>query len=273
MVAEFFPVARALPKVAVDQLRGFHLDIAGLFQAHPHVAFAGPIEFPPFWMPKHRTARFFLQMKQIHFTAKLAVIALFRFFDPHQMRFELFFVAPARAVNPLQLRIARIAAPVRPGQLHQLERFAHAPRRRQMRAAAQVDPIALAVHGDVFAFRQFPDPFGLKGLAFFFEVCGDLFTAPDFTLDRHVAINDFTHTLFDGLEIFSRERLFAVEVVIKTVVRGRAEGDLRARIQFLHRHRQHVRAVVAQHFKGSRFIFVGDDCKLDVVVDGAVQIP
>ena len=70
--------------------------------------------------------------------------------------------------------------------------------------------------------------------------------------ERLVALDDLAHLLFDGREVFRRERLVAEKVVEETVLDHRADGHLRSRIKLLHRLRQHMGAVMADELKRPR---------------------
>ncbi len=95
---------------------------------------------------------------------------------------------------------------------------------------------------------------------------------PDLTMGRHVLRNDLVHLRFDLREIVGRERCLAREVVIEAVLDGRPDGDLRARIKLLHRHRENMRAVVADQFE--RFgILARDDAHLGVAFERPEDVP
>ena len=81
------------------------------------------------------------------------MIALLGLFEAVQVVLELLLVGPGRAVDPLQHLVARIAAPVGAGDLHQLEGRELAGG-RHVRPAAQVHPVALAVEADRLAGRN-----------------------------------------------------------------------------------------------------------------------
>ncbi len=68
--------------------------------------------------------------------------------------------------------------------------------------------------------------------------------------ERLVARDDLAHLLFDGREIFRREWLVAVEIVVEAILDHRADGHLGAGKQFLHRLGQHMGAVMADEFEG-----------------------
>ena len=92
--------------------------------------------------------RLLLQMEQVHLPADAAMVALLRLLELGEIGVELLLVGPGGAVDALQLRrCLRIAAPIGAGDLRQLEGLAELARRRQMRAAAQVEPAALAIDG------------------------------------------------------------------------------------------------------------------------------
>ena len=121
----------------------------------------------------------------------------------------------------------------------------------QVRTAAEILPlIALAIDRDRLARRDdVVDDLRLVRLADRLEVRDRRFAVPHFALDRQIGVDDLLHALFDLLEIVRRERLVAREVVVEAVLDRRADRHLRAGKQFLHRLRQHVRRVVAQHFE------------------------
>ncbi len=61
--------------------------------------------------------------------------------------------------------------------------------------------------------------------------------------------DDLAHFLFDGREVFRRERLIAEEIIEEAVLDHRANGHLRSRIKLLHRFGQHMGAVMADEFQ------------------------
>ena len=77
----------------------------------------------PVRMPEHGARRLFLLMEQVELAPDLAMVALLGFLEPMQVLVELLLVRPRRAVDALKHLVARIAAPVRAGHLHELEGF------------------------------------------------------------------------------------------------------------------------------------------------------
>jgi hypothetical protein len=101
-------------------------------------------------MPEHHAGRLFLHVEEIELPPQLAMVALLGLLQHVQMGIEFILLRPCRAVDALQLFVLLVAAPVGAGDLHQLEDLELAGR-RHVRAAAQVDEIALAIQRDILA--------------------------------------------------------------------------------------------------------------------------
>ena len=125
-----------------------------------------------------------------------------------------------------------------------------------MRAAAQIEPVALLVDFQRLVGRNGVDQLDLEVLAFVAEHFLGLVARPHFLGEGLVARDDLLHLLFDDRQVFQRERLVAREVVIKAVLDHRADGDLRARPQRLHRFGQHVGGVVPDQLQRARVVAV-----------------
>src|SRR5262245_52374415 len=98
-------------------------------------------------MPEHRAGRLRLEVEEIEVLPDAAVIALLGFFEPVQVGREILVVEPRGAVDALEHLVARVAAPVSTRDLHELEALELAGG-RDVRAAAQVEPVALSVQAD-----------------------------------------------------------------------------------------------------------------------------
>src|SRR3546814_5919107 len=144
-------------------------------------------------------------MEEVHLAAEAPVVALFSLLQHGEVGLELLLVLPAGAVDALELRVARVAAPVGAGDLHQLERMPELAGRRQVRADAEVEPVALAVDRDLLALRQRLDMLGLVLLPDRGEVADRLFAVPHLAADRLVAVDDLVHALLDGRKVGGRE--------------------------------------------------------------------
>ena len=110
-------MARLLPKSFVEQLRRLHFFIGVLVEPTTDILFQRLPNRIALGVPKYAALRFLLKMEQIHLAAQLAVVALFGFLDHMQIGLQVFFIAPARAVNALQHFIIAVAAPIGTGQL------------------------------------------------------------------------------------------------------------------------------------------------------------
>ena len=164
-----------------------------------------------------------------------------------------------------------IAAPVGAGHLHQLECVADLADRRHMRAAAEIEPVALLVDLDLLVGRDGVDQLDLERLAHVAEGFLRLFARPDFLREGFVARDDLAHLFFDDRQVFQRERLVAGEVVVEAVFDHRADGDLRAGPQILHGFGEHVRGVMPDQFERARVV-AWDEFDPGVAVDRVGEI-
>ena len=140
-----------------------------------------------------------------------------------------------------------------------------------MRAAAEVEPVALEIDLDRLVAGNGVDQLDLEGLALVAEHLLGLLAVPHFLGEGFVARDDLAHLLFDRGEIFRRERLVAEEVVIEAVLDHRADGHLRARPQRLHGFGQHMRAVMPDQFQRARVVAV-DEFDLRIARDRIVEV-
>ncbi|OIQ70168.1 hypothetical protein GALL_482220 [mine drainage metagenome] len=182
---------------------------------------------------------------KVHGPADLAVVALLGLLQARQMRLEVGFACPGGAVDPLELGVAMVAAPIGAGQLGQLEGLAHMLGRGQVRTQAQVLPLTLAIDRDRLGVGQVGDDLGLVGLADLIEVGDGHVAVPDLAHDLLVAIDDLLHALFDLGQSIQAERRVAGEVVIEAVLDRRTYGHLGPGEQFLDGLGHHVAGVMA----------------------------
>ena len=271
VVAEFFPVTGCFPQAAINQLWCFYLDIVRLIQPRADIGLKRAVQRPSIGMPEYAADGFFLEMEQAHLAAEAAVVTLFRFLQHHQMRFELFFVAPGCAVDALQHLVIGIAAPIGAGQFQQLEAFTHMAGRRQMRPTTQVHPVALAIHRDRLSCRQIVNKLGFVFLTDIGEMPDSVVTVPFLAAKDIVALDDFHHLGFDLFQIVRRKRLFAGEIVIEPVFNRRPYRHLGAGIQCLYGFGHDMGGIVPDQIK-CIFGFACDDFDRAVRVDAAGQI-
>lgn len=119
-----------------------------------------------------------------------------------------------------------------------------------MRAAAEVEPLALLVDFNLFAFGQVLNQFDLIIFALGLKNFDGLIAIPDFARKWFVRGDDFFHFLFDRGEVVRGERLIAGEIVVEPVFNGRSDGHLRTRKQRLHGFGEDVGAVMADEIQG-----------------------
>ena len=199
------------------------------------------------------------------------MVALLGFLDLLQVSVELFLLGEGGAVDAGEHRVVGIAAPIGARHLHQLEGVADLAHRRHVRAAAEIEPVALLVDFYRLVFRNGVDQLDLEILAHGAEGFLGLLARPDFLAEGFVARDDLLHLLFDDGQVFQRERLVAGEVVIESVLDHRADGDLRARPQALHRFGHHMRGVVPDQLERAR-VLARYEFDLGVALDRVGQI-
>ena len=88
-----------------------------------------------------------VEVEEIELRPEPAVIAPLRLLDALEVRVEIGLRVEGRPVDPRQLRVLLVAAPVGAGEAGQLDRLDR-PRVLEMRAAAEVGEVALRVEGD-----------------------------------------------------------------------------------------------------------------------------
>ena len=271
------PMAGGFPERLVEHLRRVDLLIAEVVEASAHIGNEVLEHLPALGMPEHDARPFLLEVEQVHLAAELAVIALFGLLKHGQIGLELGLVGPGRTVDARQHRVVGIAAPIGSGHLHQLEGVADLAGRGHVRAAAQIEPVALMVDLQVLVFRNGIDQLDLVGLALVAEHLPCPRAIPHLLGEGPVARDDLAHLLFDRREILRRERLVAGEVVVETVLDDRADRDLGAGPKLLHRFGQHMRGVVANEFQralvlpGDDFDLAGFPQRIGQVAQGAVE--
>ena len=245
------PVAGGLPQRLVEDLRRVDLAVvAG--QAAAHIGDQRLEDGPALGVPEHHAGTFLLEVEQVELAAELAMVALLGFLDLLEVGVEVFLLGERRAVDARQHRVVGVAAPIGAGHLHQLEGVADLAGRGHVRAAAEIEPVALVIDLDRLVAGNGVDQLDLEGLALVAEHLLGLFAVPDLLGEGFVARDDLAHLLLDRGKIFRRERLVAEEVVIEAVLDHRADGDLRARPQRLHGFGQHMRGVMPDQLQRAR---------------------
>jgi hypothetical protein len=104
-----------------------------------------------------------VEQEQLELGTDAPVVALLGGFDPREVLGELLRVLERDAVDALQHLVVLVAAPIRARQLGELPR-ADLPGALHVRAAAQVDEVAVAEDGDVLARGDVGEPRDLQVL-------------------------------------------------------------------------------------------------------------
>ena len=184
------------------------------------------------------------EVEEVELGAEPAMVACARLLEPLEVRVEVGLRVERRAVDARQLRLRRVAAPVRAGEAGELERLDRL-RVLQVRAAAEIGEVALRVERDV-AFGGVDEldlvRLVLGGEARLRLVARDLLARP-----LAAFLQLLRDLRLDPLEILLADRLREVEVVVEAVLDRRADRDLHARIEPPDRLGEQVRRRVAEH--------------------------
>ena len=208
-------------------------------------------------MPEHEAGRDLLLVEQVELAAELAVVALLGLLDAFEVGVLVFLLRPRGAVDPLQHLVARVAAPVGAGDLHQLEHLELAGR-GHVRAAAEVDELAFRVQRDRLGGRDRRDDLRLVVLAHVLEEL-DRVVARHFRAQHLLVLaRELGHLRFDRRNVLGREGALVREVVVEAVLDHRPDRYLRLRKQLLHRVGEQMRGRVTDDVDAFR-IAVGDD--------------
>ena len=259
-VLELREVARGEEGLLVVDDRRLHLEVAALFVLAP----ADLLELLPddhaLRVPERRARRALGDVEEVELAPEPAVVAALRLLEPLEVCVEVGLREEGRAVDPRQLRVVLVAAPVRAGEARQLDRLDRL-RVLEVRAAAEVGEVALRVERDV-ALRRV-DELDLVVLALLGEellrlVGGDLLALPGAAL-LQLALD----LRLDLLERVLADRLRELEVVVEAVLDRRPDRDLRARIEAPDGLGQQVRRGVAQDVERVRVVRVARRQDLD----------
>ncbi len=237
------PVAGFLPQMLVehDGRAAFHITVFPV-QLAPE-AFQFVAQHHALGEEEGEARAFVENVEQVQLAAQLAVIALFGLFQTLHIGVQLFAAYKRRAVNALEHLVFFIAAPIRAGDGHAFEGL-DAAGGGQVRPGAQVGKAFLFIEGNDAVFGKVVDQFHLIGFVFH-ELQG--FLAGQLkAFEFGIFLDDARHFLFHVLEELGRGGLVHIKIVVKTVVDGRADGQLRLGAKRLHGLRQHVAGGMAQ---------------------------
>ena len=198
------------------------------------------------------------------------MVALLGLLDALDIRIELLFVCPGRAVDALELLVPRITAPVGTGQLGEFERLEKAGV-GYVRPPAHVHVLLMVVQAHRLFVRHVVNQTQLVVLGAGIEYL-DRFVARRHLFDDVVVLRDqFLHARFDGGQVFGCEGTLVGNVVIEAVFDDRADDHLRARVELLDGMADQVRARMPDDLQP--FLVLGrDDVQCGIVIDEVTGI-
>ncbi len=245
------PVAAALPQLAAQDHRGADLLVAGSHVlGAPEVDHRVPQAHAP-GVEEGEAGPLFVEAEQVEVPADAAVVALPGELERLEVRRQLLLAREGGAVDTGEHLVLLVAAPVRSGDAGELEGpLAELAGAGQVRPAAQVDELALAVDADrrdlvagrlgggqevldqrhlVPLVQPEREP-GRAGAGLTGAEHGQRLVHRQFvTLDRQILAHDPGHLLLDAGQVGVADGLGQLEVVVEPVVDRRPDGVLRPR--------------------------------------------
>ena len=189
-----------LPQRLVEHLRRVHLlVVAG--EAAAHIGDDRLEQRPALGVPEHDARAFLLEVEQVELAAELAVVALLGLLELLEVGVELLLLGERGAVDAGEHRVVAVAAPIGARDLHQLEGVADLAGRGHVRAAAEVEPVALVVDLDRLVAGNGVDQLDLEALALVAEHLLGLLAVPHLLGEGFVARDDLAHLLLDRREV------------------------------------------------------------------------
>src|SRR5262245_16234862 len=140
-----------------------------------------------------------------------------------------------------------------------------------MRPDTKVDELTLLVATKDVAL-EFIEEFDLVVLPTLPEILPHLLPWPLHTLHEVISGDDLAHLGLDAFQIFRRERLWTVEIVIKAIVDGGADGDLGLREEGFYGLRHDVGGAVMIDLLPLRIV-PRDGLDLGVVAERTGKVP
>src|SRR5439155_24196604 len=101
----------------------------------------------PLRMPERRSRRVLVEVKEVELLTQPPMVAPLRLLDPLEIGVQIRLRIERRPVDPRQLLVLLVAAPVGAREAGQLDRLDR-PRILEVRAAAEVGEVPLRIEGD-----------------------------------------------------------------------------------------------------------------------------
>ena len=202
-----------------------------------------------------------VDVEKLEFLAEATVVALLRLFGADQRLLQLFLRRESGAVDTLELLVLFVAAVIGAGDVQQLESL-DLRRVTDVRPGAEIDELAVLIKGNRLAGRDVAQAADLVGdLPALADELLRLFAGALEALELLVLLGDAAHLLLDLHEVFGREGVVEVEVVVEAIVGRRPDIQLRLGEQAKHGGTQHVGGGVANLLEGSHLRAGGHDGK------------
>src|SRR3954447_12019767 len=169
-----------------------------------------------------------VEVEEIEWLSQPPMIAALRLLDPFEVRVEVGLRVEGRAIDPSQLGVLLVAAPVRTGEPRQLDRLDRA-RVLQVGAAAEVGEVALRVEGDGSLCGA--DELDLVGLVLRLEPLARFLGGHLLARPLPALVELAPDLLLDSGQVLVADRLRELEVVVEAVLDRRTDRDLDARVE------------------------------------------
>ena len=245
-------VARGAVEVEVADVRREDLLVAGLEETLGDEVLEFLADDGAIGRPEDEALPHLLvDMEQLQFLAQLAVVALLGFLGTHHGLLEFVLGGVSGAVDTLELLVLLITTMVGPGDVQELERL-DLRGVADVGTRAEIDEFAVLIEGDGLASRDVAEAADLVSVlaALADQFLGFLAGALE-AFELLVLLGDAAHLFLDLHQVFGREGVVEVEVVIEAVLGGRPDVQLGLGEQAEHGGAQHVGGGVTDLLEGS----------------------
>ncbi len=199
--------------------------------------------------PEHEAApELLVDPEELEVATERPVVTALDLLQPLEIRVELRLRRPDRAVDPLQLGVVLVAAPVRAGDRHELERT-DLPGALDVRPAAEIDEVVVPVRAHPAVLDRLVELLDLVDLVVLMPLAEQPEGVGDvqlIALEGQVLPDHRPHPLFDPGEVIRLQRSREIEVVVEAVGDGRPEPELRVGEQLEHGAGHDMRGGMAQ---------------------------
>src|SRR5688500_6384858 len=163
VVAVVVVVPRDAEEVRVEDLRGDDLVVAAARVLRPEVGKESVVESRPLREEERRRGRELVERDEVELATVLSVVARLRVLQSLEVGVELFLREKRGPVDALEHRVLLVPLPIGAGRVRELE-YAQPAGRGDVRAAAEVDELALAVERLARAIRLLTRDLDLVGI-------------------------------------------------------------------------------------------------------------